>query len=282
MTVREALNIGSGEFQLAGFDTPYLDAVVLLCQAAGWDKARLYASFTEDLPPDAGPVFTDMVRLRLSGLPVSYIVKRKEFYGLTFYVDRRVLVPRPDTETLVETAISLLRADPTVRRIHDACTGTGCIPIAMAANLLDHPELEFSASDISEAALEVFRINSRELLGWVLPNYTGDLLSGAAGPFDMITANPPYLTRAETEDLSARGWPEPAAALDGGRDGLDCILALVDQAVESLRKNGYLVVEGTDNQAERIAAFMEEKGFWDLHTLCDLAGHRRVTVGRRG
>jgi release factor glutamine methyltransferase len=223
-----------------------------------------------------------MVRQRLSGLPVSYILKRKEFYGLVFYVDPRVLVPRPDTETLVETALNILHGDPTVLRIHDACTGTGCISIAMAANLRDRPEFEFSVSDISEEALDVFRINSREILGRTLPNCTSDLLSGAGGPFDMITANPPYLTRAEMEDLKARGWPEPARALDGGGDGLEYILAIVEQAVESLRKNGYLILEGTDNQAERIAAFMEEKGYWDLHTLCDLAGHRRVTLGRRG
>lgn len=282
MTIREALIRGSDAFREAGLETPYLDAMVLLSACTGRDKAALYAAFTDPLAEEAETAFAGAVRRRLEGLPVSYILRRKEFYGLSFYVDGRVLVPRPDTETLVETALEILRADPDVVRIHDACTGTGCVPIAIAANVQENRNLDISASDISEEALEVFRINSRSLLGRELASLRSDLLESVEGPVDMITANPPYLSRRETSAMKDSGWPEPALALDGGEEGWETIERLVKSAVETLRENGYLLVEGTDNQADIIRQILEKCGYWDLRTICDLAGHRRVSVGRRG
>lgn len=282
MTVREALQAASSRFHDRGIETPYLDAVVLLCASTGREKAALFASFMEPLAAEAEETFQDAVDRRLGGLPVSYILKRKEFFGLVFYVDERVLVPRPDTETLVETAIDVVKANPEVRRIHDACTGSGCIPIALAEVLKDIPGIEFSASDLSEDALEVFRVNSLHLLGRVLPHQKSDLLASVPGPFDMITANPPYITREEATAMKASGWPEPLLALDGGEEGMDFISRLAAEAVERLDENGYLLIEGTDSQAELIAETFKASGFQDLKTVRDLAGRRRVTVGRKG
>ena len=282
MTYRETLLAGSGELGAAGIENPYLDAVVLLAHCAGLDKARLFARFQDEVPGDAASAFREALARRLSGLPVSYILRRKEFYGLTFYVDERVLVPRPDTEILVETLLSVIHADPSIRRVHDACTGTGCIPIAALSVLQEHADTEFSVSDLSEEALEVFRINSLNLLGRVLPHQRSDLLASVKGPFDLITANTPYLTREEALDLQAKRWPEPTLALDGGEEGLGLIRRIASEAVERLRENGYLLLEGADPQAERILDILDERGFWDLRTVCDLAGRRRVTLGRRG
>jgi release factor glutamine methyltransferase len=223
-----------------------------------------------------------MLRLRLDGRPVSYILKCKEFYGLSFYVDERVLVPRPDTEVLVETALEILDADPDVVRIHDVCTGTGCVPIAIASCAQTNRTVEISASDISPQALEVFRLNCRKILGRELPHRESDLLDSAGGPFDMVTANPPYVTKEETARMMAAGWPEPALALDGGDDGLALIRRLIEGAGNFLRENGYLLVEGSDNQADAIRDILERRGWRELRTVRDLAGRRRVSVGRRG
>ncbi len=282
MTYREALARGSARLGAAGIENPYLDAVVLLSHGAGTEKASLFARFQDELPAEVFETFEEALDRRLSGLPVSYILRRKEFYGLTFYVDERVLVPRPDTEVLVDTLLSVVHADPSVRRIHDACTGTGCIPIAAASVLQERADADFSASDFSEDALEVFRINSLNLLGRVLPHGKSDLLESVEGTFDLVTANPPYLTREEAEDLGRKRWPEPLIALDGGEDGLDLVRKLVRQAVERLGENGYLIIEGADPQAEKIIEIFESHGFWDLRSVCDLAGRRRVTLGRRG
>jgi release factor glutamine methyltransferase len=282
MTFREALARGNARLGAAGAESPYLDAVVLLAHCSGTDKASLFARFQDDLPAGASAAFEEALGKRLDGLPVSYILHRKEFFGLSFYVDERVLVPRPDTETLVETLLSLMGNDPSLIRVHDVCTGTGCIPIAAVSALQESRETDFSASDVSEAALEVFRINSLNLLGRVLPNRRSDLLGSVEGCFDVVTANPPYLTCGEAEELRKKRWPEPILALHGGEDGLDLVRRLAGQAVERLRENGYLIIEGSDPQAERIIDILDSRGFRDLRTVRDLAGKRRITLGRRG
>ncbi len=282
MTFGEALRSGSDAFAAAGLDTPWLDALVLLSACAGRDKAAVYASFTDPVPEEAASAFRRAMGRRLEGVPVSYILGRKEFYGLSFQVDPRVLVPRPDTETLVEAALEILERDPAVRRLHDLCTGTGCVALAVAASLPRGRRLGISASDLSGDALEVFRLNSRGILGRELPHYRSDLLASVPGVYDMITANPPYITRRETAAMKASGWPEPALALDGGEDGLDVFRRLAGEAVESLTENGYLLVEGADDQADTMGEILTERGFRDLRWVRDLAGRRRVTVGRRG
>ncbi len=140
----------------------------------------------------------------------------KEFYGLDFYVDERVLVPRPDTEVLVEKVLQVIHADPRLRRVHDACTGSGCIGIAVKRT---EPHLEVSASDISAAALEVAAVNAGRLLGGsdsaagALRVFRSDLLESVPGSFDLIASNPPYLRDDEVADLRKLGWREPELAL---------------------------------------------------------------------
>jgi release factor glutamine methyltransferase len=282
MTIAEALNRGTETFRAAGCDSPRLDALLLLAAGTGRDKPALYAHSADTLEPEEEAAYEKMLRLRLDGQPVSYILKCKEFYGLSFYVDERVLVPRPDTEVLVEAALEILHADPEVVRVHDVCTGTGCVPIAIASFAGAQRVLEISASDISPQALEVFRLNCRKILGRELPHRESDLLDSAGGPFDMITANPPYITKAETAGMMAAGWPEPALALDGGEDGLSLIRRLIRSAGRSLREKGYLLVEASDNQAGLIRSILRRLGWRDIKTLRDLGGLRRVSVGRRG
>ncbi|MDR3200389.1 MAG: peptide chain release factor N(5)-glutamine methyltransferase [Spirochaetales bacterium] len=279
MTIARALRQGEEVLRAAGCDTPRLDALVLLAAGTHKDKSFLFAHDDEELSPDAQAAYEEMLARRLDGRPVSYILKCKEFYGLEFYVDERVLVPRPDTETLVDTALEILAADPKIVRIHDVCTGTGCVPIAITCNA--RAEREISASDISPEALEVFRVNCRAILGRELPHWQSDLLSHAGGPFDMITANPPYITREECGRMMARGWPEPEAALNGGIEGLDIIRRLLEEAEGALTANGWLVMEASPEQADTIKDMMQKRSWRDVRIVRDLAGRKRVTAGRK-
>jgi release factor glutamine methyltransferase len=280
MTIARALRRGEDLFRAAGFDTPRLDALVLLAGDIRRDKSFVFAHGEEELAPEEEAGYEDMLGQRLSGRPVSYILGRKEFYGLEFFVDDRVLVPRPDTETLVDTALGILQGRPGIRRIHDVCTGTGCVPIALARSPGGW-EKEISASDISADALEVFRLNCANILGRVLPHARSDLLSGAGGPFDMITANPPYIQSADCRRMVESGWPEPALALDGGEDGLGIIRRLAEEARASLAEGGLLLMEASPEQAGAILGMMEKQGWKDRRVARDLAGRDRVIVGSR-
>jgi release factor glutamine methyltransferase len=284
MTIARALGRGEELFRAAGCDTPRLDALVLLAADIKKDKVFLYSHGEKELTPEQEAAYEKMLALRAEGLPVSYILKTKEFYGLSFYVDERVLVPRPDTETLVDTAREILRREPWIAAVHDACTGTGCVPIAIAAGALaaEAPRVEISASDVSPGALAVFRLNCRNILKKDLPHWQADLLPRAAlGRFDMITANPPYLTEEAWRRMRASGWPEPELALNGGKDGLQLIRGLIARAPEFLRENGWLLMEASPEQADTIQEALRGRRWRDTRIVRDLAGRPRVIAGRR-
>jgi release factor glutamine methyltransferase len=218
-----------------------------------------------------------MVDRRCAGTPVSYIRQIKEFYGLDFYVDERVLVPRPDTEVLVEKVLQVVRSDWRLRRVHDACTGSGCVGIAVQRMA---PDLEVSASDISPPALEVAERNSQKLLGRKLPAFRSDMLEDVPGPFDVIVSNPPYLRDDEVADMRKIGWPEPEMALRGGVDGTELAARLIKSAPARLAPGGWLVLEADPRQFHRLYAFMDQAGFHTIDVEKDLRGADRVIAGR--
>jgi release factor glutamine methyltransferase len=275
MTVREALR--EGYVALAGVDSPVLDATLLLAEAAGVSKERLLADLPETLEASSIEAYRVFLDLRLHGQPVSYIRRRKEFYGLEMYVDERVLVPRPETETLVACALELAREHGGRVRLHDACTGSGCVAIACAYNY----SLDASVSDISPLALEVCACNSRRHLGRELTASVSDLLEAVTGPYDIITANPPYLADVEARRMREGGWPEPTLALVGGEQGVELALRLVAQAVERLAPGGTLLVEIAPDQAAALVSALAAHGYGSVRTVCDLAGRARVVAGRR-
>ncbi|MFP4010395.1 MAG: peptide chain release factor N(5)-glutamine methyltransferase [Spirochaetaceae bacterium] len=282
MTVREALRRGTDRLGHDGAETPYLDTTLLLAHCMGTSKEHLFAELLTELPASVLSNFHSALDKRRQGTPVSYIRRRKEFYGREFYVDERVLVPRPDTETVVETALGVLdeMSGEPAARVLDCGTGSGCIAITLAA---ERPRLEVAASDISRGAEEVFRLNAQRILGRVPAFYRSNLLQSVPGSFHLIVSNPPYLRTAEVRAMQReRNWPEPAESLDGGADGLELVRPLVFQALHSLQSNGYLVLEVADDQNGRVCKLMEEAGYTEVCARTDLAGRRRVVVGRRG
>jgi release factor glutamine methyltransferase len=277
MTLRSLLTRGYDTLFYAEVQTPFLDAVVLLAHAMETTKERLLAMLPDEAPPGVESRFQDSIDLRCTGVPVAYIRKAKEFYGLEFFVDERVLVPRPDTEVLVEKVLECLRADPRLKRVHDACTGSGCIGVAVKRAV---PELEVSASDISVPALEVAAMNAGRLLGEALPSFQSDLLDAVPGSFDLIASNPPYLRDDEVTDLRKLGWREPELALAGGRDGTTLAARLIRSAPARLTPGGWLVLEAAPRQINKLYALMDQAGFHTIDVEKDLAGSSRVIAGR--
>lgn len=278
MTIQKAFKEGHHILFYAEVDTPALDAIVLLSEATGLSKEKLFSRLPEDLEEESYERYRRLLDLRCSGQPVSYIRRRKEFFGLEFYVDQRVLVPRPETELLVDEVLHLAGRHPGMRRIHDACTGSGCIAITLKHLLPGH---EVSASDISPDAGEVFALNRRQILGETAAEpafHRSDLLAGVPGLFDVIVANPPYLTDEEVLRMKKIGWPEPASALQGGEDGTEPAARLIRQAKERLRPDGRLMLEASEEQMTKLYALMDSCGYRYITVRKDLADRERVIM----
>jgi len=278
-TVRALLACGRDALAAAEVDTPMLDATVLLAHAMGATKEQLIAALPEEADGELAERYGELIGQRAAGRPVSYIRRLKEFWGLEFHVDEAVLVPRPDTETLVDRALFLARADERLRRIHDACTGSGCVAIALAAEL---PGRVVTASDVSAAVERVFELNCARLLGRQLPFFRSDLLAETPGPYDLITANPPYLTDREADDLAKIGWPEPDLALRGGPDGTAVAARLIREAAGRIHRRGWICLEAAPQQVNHLAALLDQAGFGTVEIQKDLGGRDRVISGRLG
>ncbi len=283
ITVQAALQRGQSTLFYAEVETPLLDATLLLGEALGWSKEQLLARPEAPVQEEGYRRYQEFLDRRCRGIPVSYIRRKKEFFSLEFYVDERVLVPRPDTEVLVEEALALLdrrAADPRaeVALVHDACTGSGCVAIA-----LQHarPALAVSASELDPGAEEVFRLNCRRLLGRELPFHRSDLLAQVPGAYDLITANPPYLSDREVENMQKAGWPEPRQALAGGPDGTRLLAALIRQAPARLAPRGHLLLEADPSQAAFVRQRLAGAGFLEVEVVPDLGGRPRLIRGRR-
>jgi release factor glutamine methyltransferase len=273
--VRDALDGARTAIAAAGCQTPRLDAEVLLAHVLGVDRARLLIEGEETVAGPAVRAFQDAVRRRaLAREPVAYIVGRRGFRGLDLAVDRRALVPRPETELLVEIGRDL--ADGT--RVLDLGTGCGAVALALKA---ERPDLEISASDISEGALELARANGWRL-GLAVRWLRADLLAGLPDEFDAILSNPPYVAESQRADLAPEILRhEPLDALFGGPDGLAATRALLEEASQR-RHLAIIATEIGAGQGPAVVEMMGAAGFGGVRAERDLAGIERVVVGERG
>ncbi len=258
-------------------ETPYLDSLLLLAHAADTTREIILASLPETASADIAERFYNLISLRAAGSPAAYLLKQKEFYGHTFYVDERVLIPRPDTELLVDTAVSIYRSGLPGRRVLDLCSGSGCIGISIQAELLD---ADVSLGDISKDAIAVSTINTQKILGKILPSFNSDLLESIPGTFSLIVSNPPYLTDKECTDPLLVGRNEPLNALKAGPDGLTVLRRLAQQGFAKLEKKGYLILECGSTQAGRAADILKDAGFSEIRIMRDLSGRERALSGK--
>lgn len=261
-TARDALASASAILTAAGCETPRLDAELLLAAAAGTDRAGLIVGGDAELAREPAERFAANLRRRAAREPVAYILGRQAFRRIELAVDGRVLIPRPDTETLVEAALDLSGG----ARVHDVGTGSGAVALALAD---ERPDLAVSGSDASADAVDVARANG-ERLGLQVPFETTRGLP--QGEYDLVLANLPYVREDEWAALEPElRLYEPRAALVAGHDGLDAIRELVDRAPVGMR----LALEHSPGQAAAVRALLH-----DATTVRDLAGRERVTVGR--
>ena len=283
-TVETARRALTAQFKSAAIDSAELDARLLTGHALGLDLTGMIASAQRQLTPDELARLEGFARRRLAGEPVARIVGWKEFWGLPLQLAPATLVPRPDTETVVELALELLRAggEPGRRlRIADLGTGTGAILLALLSEL---PAATGFGTDISEAALQTAAANAaRAGLSERATFVACDYASGLSGLFDLIVSNPPYIRSADIGGLAVEVRShDPLAALDGGADGLDAYRALVPQAACRLAPGAALVVEAGEGQSGHIQALMVAAGLTPAPSpKADLAGIPRAVAGHK-
>jgi release factor glutamine methyltransferase len=278
-TVRDALGAAVDALDAAGCETARLDAELMLAQATGWDRAGLAAEPDARLPVGASREFAEMVRRRVRREPIAYILGRKGFRRIEVVVDRRVLVPRPETELLVEVALEL---EP--REALDVGTGSGAIALAVADEL---PQSRVLATDTSFDAVRVAQSNAERLgledrVDVVLRGV--DSLRGAepdGRPFDLLLANLPYVSEGEWEGLAPEiREHEPREALVAGPTGLEVIEALADELASMEVRPAAVVLEIGAGQGEAVAELLRGAGYGDVEVRRDLAGLDRAVIGR--
>jgi release factor glutamine methyltransferase len=282
-TILEVLRWTIGRFERQGVESARLDAELLAAQAFGRTRVELYTHFDQPLGEPELAAYRGLVQRRLDGDPVAYILGRKEFWSLDLRVDSRVLVPRPDTETLVEQALEMLQGMPArgrALRVADIGTGSGALALALKK---ERPGDEVFAVDVSPEALTVAGENASRL-GLDLTTLQGDLVEPLAHlvPFDLVASNPPYIPTQDIDGLSAEVRREPRLALDGGADGLALVRRLATGARKILAPSGALAMEIGAGQAAGVMEILLGEGYAKIGTRRDLAGIERVVYGYLG
>ncbi len=281
--------------QLLNSATPALDVDCLLCYVLKKNRSWILAHQDEILDEQSLEKLNSFIQQRKTGLPIAYIIEKKEFFGLDFFVNKNVLIPKPDTELLVERAIEVIEENSQnkILKIADVCTGSGCIFISIANHFKNSKQIKYFSTDVCHKALEVAKQNSENILS---KDFTGknvefilaDLLDNVTEKFDLIVSNPPYVPRSIVNDLLLDGRREPPLALDGDAcyisttdsnygDGMSLIRPLVKQSFNLLNDGGVFLVETGEYNAHLTRECLQENGFSDIITFDDLSDQPRVT-----
>lgn len=274
MTYREAVEFGTKCLTDAGVPDAALDAWYLLQMVCRIERSYYYVHGEEDITQDAQKEYEIAVQKRAEHIPLQYIIGEQEFMGLRFKVNSNVLIPRQDTETLVEQVLKIIKPG---MKVLDLCTGSGCVLISVLKNA---PELTGVGSDISKTALLVAKENAKmhEVdADWI----RSDLFDNITETFDVIMANPPYIPTGEILSLmpEVRDF-EPENALDGGADGLDFYRKIAGQVKDYLNPGGYVYMEIGYDQGEAVSELMRNAGFTEVEVIKDLARNDRVVKGK--
>ena len=277
MTLQQVLGRARDVLVANSIEDASLEGEILLRQALGIDRVRLYANLNSELSAEQENEVWHLVQRRLSGEPAAYIAGHREFYGFDFFVDRRVLIPRPETELLVEKAIGLAQTY-TMAAVADIGTGSSAIAISLALNL---PRIKIYASDVSTDALEVARINcEKHGVAGRIQLLPGDMLEPLPEPVDLILANLPYVTEQEISQAGLADF-EPLIALNGGSDGLDGIRRLGEQATDKLNPQGGMLLEIGWGQGQAVTNLLRRNfPSASLEIIPDLQGIERVISPR--
>jgi release factor glutamine methyltransferase len=283
MQLKQAIDAAYKLFIENDVPSPRLNAELLMMFVLGRERAYLFAHPERELSPEEQAQYQDVVRERARGCPTQYITGHQEFWGLDLMVSPAVLIPRPETEHVVETVLELVNGycfdGPGRLRLLDVGTGSGCIALALASEL---PHAEIHACDISEDALEIARINAARLaLGGKVLFRKSDLLSVYAGEkFDFVISNPPYVGEADADKVQKQVREfEPRIAVFSGQEGLDIYRRLAPEAHEHLREGGWFVTEIGFSEEAKVRELLA--GWKDIQVTADLQGIPRVIAAKR-
>jgi release factor glutamine methyltransferase len=280
MTVLELLQTTTAYFGKKGVEQPRLSIEHLLADSLGKKRIELYLEFDRSLSGLELEPLREKVRRRAEGEPLQHLLGHWDFYGRTFKTDKRALIPRPETELLVDTLLKeVTKGEPSTRLV-DVGTGSGVLAITLA---LERPELEVFALDLSEEALALARENA-ERLG-VLDRVAfrrSDLLEGIEGPFHWVVANLPYIPTADLNGLQPEVKYDPRLALDGGKDGLTIIKRLIESVPGKIASNGMIALEIGQGQSQRVLGFLADHNYRDISIKKDYQGVERLLIARYG
>jgi release factor glutamine methyltransferase len=278
MTIQDALQAASAALKQSNIEYPIMEAQILLAYVLDVDRLYLHVHGRDILTLQQMESYQNLTEARCRNTPIAYLTHSKEFMSLNFYVDERVLIPRPDTEILAEEAIRIASAFDNPNML-DLCCGSGCIGLSVAYNM---PKLHAVLSDISEDALNIARINTdTHHLNDRIELIQSDLFEKMDKmKFHLIVSNPPYITDEAMHSLSEEILTyEPQSALRGGTDGLRFYRDIIAQASRYLIPRGYLLLEIGYDQADAVKKIMQYNGYEDIRVLHDYAGHDRVVCG---
>lgn len=281
MNLREARRLGEEWLQKAGITDAATDARLLQEWATGISMTEYALNPFQPMTKDWEAAYMDLIKKRCRRIPLQHLTGEQEFMGLSFQVSPEVLIPRQDTELLVEEALKYLRPG---MRVLDLCTGSGCIIVSLEQigrkqGKSDQTNV-FTGSDVSPEALRVAKENAGRHKAWVFFEES-DLFDKLKGPYDMIVSNPPYIRTAEIGELEEEvRCHDPLLALDGGEDGLFFYRRIIREAGEYLEEGGYLLVEIGYDQGKEVAGLLERAGYDEIRIRKDLAGLDRTVVGR--
>ncbi len=281
-TIKDVIQWSSSYLRQAGSDSPRLDAEILLAHTLDCRRLDLYLDHHKPLVPEERKGYRELIRRRAAGEPVAYILAYKEFYGLKFIVDRHTLIPRPDTETLVEQVLAYIPLDARWSGL-DIGTGSGCIAIALKKN---RPLCEIFAWDVSKNALVIAEKNASLLETPMIFEECDARLSESWAsirrPLDFIVSNPPYIADEEKAELSASviGF-EPEKALFASDKGLEFYKIFAQHAVQALKPQGKIFLEVGYRQANAVSLLLESSGWSEIARFKDLGGHERVVAATR-
>lgn len=273
MTFREAISFGEEKLNIAGIDDAKHDAWLLLTFICKIDRTFYYVHMDDDMSVEQVAEYENVLNKRAEHVPLQYITGEQEFMGIPFHVNDSVLIPRQDTETLVEEALKVVRPG---MKVLDMCTGSGCILISILKNIVD---VEGFGYDISKQAINVAKENAK--LNNVNATFErSDLFDDVSDKFDVIVSNPPYIPTDVIGGLMPEvAVFEPMLALDGKEDGLHFYRRIVEKASEYLNPGGKLLFEIGHDQGKSVSGLMKEAGFQDVRVVKDLVGNDRVVIG---
>ena len=279
MNIQNAIRKGKMILSEKKIKTAELDSQILMSKAINKEKKFLILNFNNEIPKENLNIFNDLVNQRSKGKPIAYLLKKKEFWKNEFVVDRNVLIPRPDTEILVEQALELTKNKNKLNLL-DVGVGSGCILLSI---LNEKKNFYGTGIDICGKSLSICRVNSHKLgLKKRVKLFKSNIDNFQYGKYDLIISNPPYIKKYDLKCLEKDiiGF-EPKQALDGGIEGLSEIRKVISKSSELIKKNGFLILEIGFDQKNRVKQILQNKGFYIKKIVKDLSGHDRCIVSTK-